>query len=143
MQSDINNVKNPRLFKMLEKTMMYNFDVQYKPGKEMVVADFGSRSPRQEEAHEDFISRNNEIGITVKSLRVRQLDVADPKLEQLAAIGAEDPDYQMMINHIERGIQENLPEENSELLQLKVDFVNLGLQTFSKGKFIVKMGVTS
>ena len=87
---------------MLEKTMMYNFEVKYKPGKEMAVADIGSRSPCLEEAHEDFISRNNEIGITVKSLRVRQLDVADPKLEQLAAIGAEDPEYEMMINHIER-----------------------------------------
>ena len=30
------------------------------------------------------------IGITVKSLRVKQLDIADPKLEQLAAIGMED-----------------------------------------------------
>ena len=106
----------------------------------MAVADIGSRSPCLEEAHEDFISRNNEIGITVKSLRVRQLDVADPKLEHLAAIGAEDPEYQMMINHIERGIQENLLEENSELLQLKGDFVNLGLQTFSKRKLIVKNG---
>ena len=47
MRSDINKVKNPRLFKMLEKTMIYNFDVEYRPGKEMAVADFGSRSPCQ------------------------------------------------------------------------------------------------
>ena len=47
---------------------------------------------------------------------MRQLDIADPKLEQLAAIGTEDPDYQMMIQHIERGIQKNLLEENSEFL---------------------------
>ena len=40
MNSDISNVKNPRLFKMLEKTMMYYFEVKYKPGKEMAVADF-------------------------------------------------------------------------------------------------------
>ena len=106
----------------------------------MAVADFGSRSPCQEEAHEDFISRNNEIGITVKSLRVRQLDIADPKLEQLAAIGAEDPDNLMIIDHIEGGIQENLLEENSELLQLKGDVLHLGLKTFSKGKVIVKHG---
>ena len=120
--------------------MMYNFEVIYKPGKEMVVADFGSRSPCLEEAHEDFISRNNEIGITVKSLRVRQLDVADPKLGQLAAIGAEDPEYQMMIDHIEIGIQENLLENNSELRLIKGDFTKLGLQTFSRGKLIVKDG---
>lgn len=59
MRSDISNVKNPRPFKMLEKTIMYNFDVEYKPRKEMAVDDFGTRSPCQEETHEDFISRNN------------------------------------------------------------------------------------
>ena len=58
---------------------------------------------------------------------MRQLDVADPKLEQLAAIGAEDPEYQMLINHIERGIQENLLEDNSELLHIKGDFTKLCL----------------
>ena len=115
-------------------------EVKYKPGKEMAVAEFGSRSPCLEEPHEDFITRNNEIGITVKSLRVRQLDVADPKLEQLAAIGAEDPEYQMMVDHIERGIQENLLENNSELRLMKGDFTKLGLQTFSRGKLIVKDG---
>ena len=45
MNSDISNVKNPRLFKMLEKTMIYNFKVKYIPGKEMAVGNFGSRSP--------------------------------------------------------------------------------------------------
>ena len=86
------------------------------------------------------ISRNNEIGITVKSLRVRQLDVADPKLEQLAAIGAEDPQYQMMIDHLERGINEDFLENDSELRLIKGDLTKLGLQTFSKGKLIVKDG---
>ena len=56
MQSDIDNINNPRLFKMLENTMMYNFEVKYRPGKEMAVADWGSRSPCQEGAHEDFIT---------------------------------------------------------------------------------------
>ena len=90
MQSDMNNIKNPRLFKMLEKTMMYNFEVKYRPGKEMAVADWGSRSPCQEGAHEDFITKNNEMGITVKSLRVKQLDLLDPKLEDRAVIGTND-----------------------------------------------------
>ena len=82
MQNDINNVKNPRLFKMLEKTIMFNFEVEYRPGKEMAVSDFGSRSPCQEGAHEDFITKNNKMGITGKSLRVKQLDLIDPKLEE-------------------------------------------------------------
>ena len=35
-----------------------------------------------------LITKNSEMEITVKSLRVRQLDLLDPKLEDLAAIGA-------------------------------------------------------
>ena len=42
MKSNINKVKNPRLFKMLERTMMYNFEVKYKPGNQMDVAYWGS-----------------------------------------------------------------------------------------------------
>ena len=33
------------------------------------------------------------MGTTVKSLRVKQLDLHDPKLEDLAAIEANDPNY--------------------------------------------------
>ena len=54
--------------------MVYNFEVEYRPGEEMAVADWGSRSPCQEEAHEDFITRNNKMGTTMKSLRVNKLD---------------------------------------------------------------------
>ena len=39
--------------------------------------------------------------------------MADQKLEQLAAIGADDLEYEIMIDHIERGIQENLLENDS------------------------------
>ena len=82
----------------------------------MAVADWGSRSPCQEGANEDFITKNSEMGITVKSLRVKQLDLHD-----LAAIGANDLEYQQMIRHLERGIQENLLEEDSELRRLVGD----------------------
>ena len=103
----------------------------------MAVANWGSRSPYQEGAHEDFITKNSEMGITVKSLRVKQLDLLDPKLVDLAAIGANDPEYQQMIRHLEWGIQENLPEEDSELRRLVGDIPHLGLQTLSRGKLIV------
>ena len=65
MKSKLKYLKNPCLFKMLERTLMYNFEVDYKPGYQMAVAYCGL--PCTEGAHEDFITRNNEIGITVKS----------------------------------------------------------------------------
>ena len=45
-----------------------------------------------------------------------------------------------MIGHIERGIQEDLLEENSELMNLKGDLPYLGLEVLSRGKLIVKNG---
>ena len=35
--------------------------------------------------------RSNDIGIKVKSLQVKQLDLLDPKLEDLAEMGPNDP----------------------------------------------------
>ena len=46
------DVKNPRLFKMLERTPMYNFEVKYKRGIQMAMADWGSRLPCAEGAQE-------------------------------------------------------------------------------------------
>ena len=39
------------LFKMLEMSLMYNFEVQYRAAIKMAVADWGSRSPWTEAAH--------------------------------------------------------------------------------------------
>ena len=66
---------------------------------------------------------------------MKQLDLLD-----LAAIGANDPEYQQMIRHLERGIQEDLLEEDSELRKLVGNLPHLGLQTLSRGKLIVKNG---
>ena len=39
------------LFKMLVRTLMFNFEAEYRPGNKMAVADWGSRSPWTEAAH--------------------------------------------------------------------------------------------
>ena len=63
---------------------------------------------------------------------------AYPKLEDLAAIGANDPENQQMIRHLDWGIQENQLEEDSELRKMVGDFLKLGQQTLTRGKLIVK-----
>ena len=88
MKCSLNYVKNPRLFKMLERSLMYNFKVQYRSANRMAVGDWGSISLCAEGQHEDFLTLNTEMGITVKSLRVKLLDLLDPKLEDLATMGA-------------------------------------------------------
>ena len=73
-------------------------------------------------------------------LRVKQLDLLDPKLEYLAALQANNPEYKQMIRHIEQGIKEDQLEENSELRKMVGNTPNSGLQSLSTGKLIVKNG---
>ena len=45
-----------------------------------------------------------------------------------------------MIRHLEQVIQEDQLREDSELRKMKDDFPNLGLQTLTRGKLLVKKG---
>ena len=65
--------------------------------------------------------------------------MADPKLEQLAAIGAEDPEYQTIVNHTERNTRKPTGKQ-LRITFMKGDFTKLGLQTFLRGKLIVNDG---
>ena len=42
VKSDLQSVKNPRCFKMLETLLPYDLCVAYQPGSKMAVADYGS-----------------------------------------------------------------------------------------------------
>ena len=42
INSDLQQIKNPRTFKMLEHLLPYDLVVEYKPGNKMVLADYGS-----------------------------------------------------------------------------------------------------
>ena len=52
IKSNLNDVKNHRLFKMLERTLMYNFAVKYKPGYRMGVVDWGFRNTRSRDRNQ-------------------------------------------------------------------------------------------
>ena len=54
LHSDLQQVKNPRSFEMLELLLPYDIMAEYKPGTKMAVADYGSRSPISEENHRQF-----------------------------------------------------------------------------------------
>ena len=45
LKSDLQKIKNPRCFKMVERLLPYSFEVQYREGRKMAIADYGSRSP--------------------------------------------------------------------------------------------------
>ena len=102
IKSDLQQVKNPRSFRMLERLLPYNIEVEYKEGK-MAVADYNSRAPISDENHREFRISNNDIGIKVKTNRVRRLNIRDHSLTTLAELAKEDMMYCKMIDNLKRG----------------------------------------
>ena len=70
--------------KMVEELMPYRLEIQYIPGSETEVADYGSRNPVQRGCHEMFSTQPGRLGIAVRSSRVQSLDCVDPRVVRLA-----------------------------------------------------------
>ena len=138
IKSDLQSVKNPRCFKMLEKMLPYDLIVEYKPGSKMAVADYGSRAPMTQGDHREFRITENDIGVKVKTNRVKTLNIRDNSLSKLAALGKEDAMYCRMIEHIKQGTKPNLMEEECELNKLNGDIKNIGLFNTEDGPLIVR-----
>ena len=69
----------------------------------MVVVDFGSRAPISQENHRELRVINNEIGIKVKTNRVKSLNIKDHSLIKLAVLDAKDDNYRIIVSHLENG----------------------------------------
>ena len=138
LRSDMQKVKNPRCFKMMERLLPYSFEVEYREGKKMAIADYGSRSPISEGNHRDFRISNNDIGIKVKTDRVRRLNIRDYSLTKLAKLAKHDANYQRMISHLKKASSLSQIEEDCELRQLRGDIQHIGLFETEEGPLIVR-----
>ena len=69
-----------------QEPKIIHIEVEYKEGKKMDVADYGSRAPISEDNHREFRISNNDIGIKVKTNRVKRLNIRDHCLTKLAEI---------------------------------------------------------
>ena len=112
INSDLQQVKNPRTFKMLERPLPYDLVVEYKEGEKMAVADYRSRAPISDENHREFRISNNDIGIKVKTNRVRRLNIRDHSLTKLAELAKDDVMYCRMIEHLKKGTKPEMIEED-------------------------------
>ena len=123
---------------MLERLLPYDLVVEYKPGTKMAVADYGSRAPMTQGDHREFRISDNNIGIKVRTNRVKVLNIRDHSLTKLAALGKENAMYCRMIEHIQRGTKLNMVEEECELNKLRGDFQNIGFFITEGGPLIVR-----
>ena len=100
IKSNLQQVKNRISFRVLERLLPNNIEVE---GKEMDVVDYGSRTPISEGNQREFRISNNDIGIKVKTNRVRRLNIRDHSLTNIAELAKEDVMYCRMIEHLKRG----------------------------------------
>ena len=127
IKSDLDKVKNPRAFRMLERLLPFDMVVEYKPGTKLAVVDYGSRAPITEEEHREYRISNNDIGIKVKTNRVKELNIRDHSLVKLAELAKDDVQYCRMVEHIKNDTENDRVEEESELKQLRGDIKHIGL----------------
>ena len=101
--------------------------VEYRAGSKMAVVDYGSREPMTEGDHREYRISNNDIGIKVKTNRVKELNARDHSLTKLAQLGKEDVMYCRMVDHLKRNTDHSRIEEECELSKLRGDIKNIGL----------------
>ena len=83
--------------------------------------DYGSRAPISEGNHIEYRIQNNNIGIKIKTHRVKSHNMKDRSLTKLAELAQEDVMYMRMVAHLE-----NI-REDCELRKMRGDIQHIGL----------------
>ena len=105
--------KNRRIRNMIEKLMVFNFNLNFIPGVENKIADCLSRLTRRIPATEHFSFAESTLGNYDKIKTISKsspMECDDPWVQELAVMANNDADYMNMVSHIELGTKiNNLP----------------------------------
>ena len=72
------------------------------------------------------------------------LATIDPRIESLAEVGDSDPNYKMLVHHVENQTESKHLEDNSELKKVGVVMKDLGIFECESGlKLVVRNGQDS
>ena len=98
---NLSDIKNERILKFREKLLGYSIKVIHVKGKTHNIADRLSRFPEEEKSCIELEERFTPT-VCTKSLRTLQLqeNPKDYRLERIARLGREDPDYCYIITAI-------------------------------------------
>ena len=120
-QQTLDEVENPRLQRLKERTLGYIFHTVWRKGKEHQIADALSRAPVSEPSQED---RDDEDQLRYGSAMVRVIatrrtadasepeHLQDPNLKKLQAMANDDKDYQEIISAITKGFPQKANTPN-------------------------------
>ena len=143
LSKPIADIENRRHQKILTRLMNYNFNCTHIAGVDNKIADALSRLCRKVVATHHYSQNMPRILSMSKraSIYVKQLEVLDPMVVELAQIGARDPAYVNMLNDVENGVNPKNLSQDSELKRVEGSLAHLGLVTLPDGnRLIVKNG---
>ena len=101
------DISNPRLFRLKERTLIYQFTIRYLPGKKNCAADFLSRYPALR-AQPDTLDEDLDTDIQVATVTAiaAALDVSECLTldeDAVAQSAHDDPEYQMLVAKVSNG----------------------------------------
>ena len=94
----------PRLQRLLVKIQGYNYDIHYRPGPQMVLADALSRLPNQDKDGEI------ELDYNVESIKLDMMNFSPTKQEQLRSETSRDPVFHRLTQTIFTGWPNSIQE---------------------------------
>ena len=98
-------IETPRIQRLREKLVPYNFKAAWVPGKMNLIADALSRSPvdkpNEEDFHAEFDSTQASLYRRITTVDEEKEFTSDPALELLAQSAKEDDSYQKLLNSIQ------------------------------------------
>ena len=83
------------------------------------------------------------LRLVVRTVRAERMMLAtiDPRIESLAEVGDSDPNYKMLVHHVENQTESKHLEDNSELKKVGVVMKDLGIFECESGlKLVVRNG---
>lgn len=96
-KKNIAQIGSTRLQSLRIKMMIYNLNVQYRPGSKMHIADLLSRDPLAHKEEDEVLLNNVIHSITALT------PVADPVKEKIRQATQQDPELQELIRYVQQG----------------------------------------
>jgi hypothetical protein len=128
-------IENPRLMRLCEKILPYNFTTEWTKGKDHNIPDALSRAPIQDPTPEDAKTEEDLRSLMCARLKIAAIHLGDEEemtpesgtqdraLTDLATAAKEDPEYQQLIQYVATGFpsKSSLPPELQPYFKLQDD----------------------
>ena len=120
----LEDIDNPRLLSLKEKTLAYKFTMKYIPGKKNKIPDAASRFPTgaPEETEDDALDVEQTIFITAISALSNLEGIKAITWEKIQVETFSDPMMLQLLNEVEQGFygsRKSLPEDLKQFQKLK------------------------